>query len=104
MKNKRKRFIELESDNFNGQLCTPRAYKALTLQMSTGDFHSHKKRTVFLTQRQIDKRMDAIIWHVTVKEALRTYIDDLKQNINHEFSFNEFLNQYETDSHYILVS
>ena len=36
---------KVKSDNFEG-LITKDAYKELTLQMSTGDFHAHTKRIV----------------------------------------------------------
>jgi hypothetical protein len=40
--------IKLTSDNFEGQLCTPKAYKLLQSEMSTGDFHTHKHEVVFV--------------------------------------------------------
>lgn len=40
-----KKVIKLKSDNFNC-LVTKEAYKEIRLQMSTGDFHTHKAREV----------------------------------------------------------
>ena len=33
--------VYMPSDNLEGQIFTARAYRELTLQMSTGDFHTH---------------------------------------------------------------
>jgi hypothetical protein len=38
--------IKVYSDNYDGQLMTFDAYKELRLQMSTGDFHTHKTEIV----------------------------------------------------------
>lgn len=43
--------IQLFSDNFNGDYLTPEAYNEVRLQMSTGDFHTHK--VLHLTVRDI---------------------------------------------------
>lgn len=37
--------IQIKSDNFDG-LVTREAYEEIRLQMSTGDFHTHKHSTV----------------------------------------------------------
>lgn len=42
--------IQLKSDNFNG-LVSLQAYEEIRLQMSTGDFHTHKATKVQVSQR-----------------------------------------------------
>lgn len=38
--------IRLHSDNFEGSLMTPEVYYEIKLQMSTGDFHTHKAEEI----------------------------------------------------------
>jgi len=38
--------IKVKSDNFNNELLTFDAYKELRLQLSTGDFHTHRHEII----------------------------------------------------------
>lgn len=49
-----KNLIRVFSDNYDGQLMTTEAYHELRLQMSTGDFHTHKYEWVGLGCIQLD--------------------------------------------------
>lgn len=40
--------IKLKSDNYENALLTIEAYNEVRLQMSTGDFHTHKVETVLV--------------------------------------------------------
>jgi len=40
--------IKLTSDNYENTLVTQAAYEEIRLQMSTGDFHTHKIETVLV--------------------------------------------------------
>ena len=40
--------IRLNSDNYENALVTKEAYEEIRLQMSTGDFHTHKIETVLV--------------------------------------------------------
>jgi hypothetical protein len=42
--------ILVTSDNCELGFFTPKAYKELTLQMSTGDFHTHKHTIIKVTE------------------------------------------------------
>lgn len=44
-----KHYVQLKSDNYDNAILTKDAYKTLRLQMSTGDFHSHKAKNVRLS-------------------------------------------------------
>ncbi len=52
--------IRLFSDNFEGSLLTFEAYKEVRLQMSTGDFHTHKA-----IQLEIEDGIDAEVLDVS---------------------------------------
>lgn len=43
-----KAMILVTSDNYDLGFFTPKAYKELTLQMPTGDFHSHKHTKIMV--------------------------------------------------------
>lgn len=101
---RRKKFIELNSDNFQSQLCTPRAYKELRLQMSTGDFHTHERKIVLLSERQIDKRRETILWDVSRSDLLKQYIQEVKEGVSDDISFKEFLEFYETAHNFIVIN
>jgi hypothetical protein len=40
--------FKLKSDNYHGQLCTAAALTELRLQMSTGDYHTHKAELIIV--------------------------------------------------------
>ena len=51
--------FKVYSDNFNGELMNFATYKEVRLQMSTGDFHTHKVITVInASPEQIELALD----------------------------------------------
>lgn len=54
------KLIKVTSDNYTDQLFTPAAYKELTLTMSTGDFHTHKRESIEVTEPDWDNTIALI--------------------------------------------
>ena len=52
--------ILVTSDNFDNQLMTFEAYAELRLQMSTGDFHSHKYEAIESASNDVIELSDLI--------------------------------------------
>lgn len=50
--------INLNSDNFKDLLCTAEAYEEIVLQMSTGDFHTHKAYPIVMPVEAVEQRND----------------------------------------------
>lgn len=50
------KFVVVNSDNFDDQVMTAKAYRELTLMMSTGDWHTHVAKPVELSRGQLRRR------------------------------------------------
>lgn len=102
---KRKKFIKLTADNYEGSIMTPRAYNYCTLEMSSGDFGSHIKEVVFLTEKEVNSLNDQelILWDLSEKEALKQYFQEVKDGVSADLSFKDFIELTTSNGTYVYL-
>lgn len=101
-----KKFVKVNSQYIkDGLYCTPKAYREVTLRMSTGDFATHKKEVVYLSEKEIVKQDDLnnILRHITFNEAIKDFLFIVKELGLTNRTFNEHIQFLETKTNYILI-
>lgn len=99
MQTRKKKFIKLFSDDYDGQIMTQKAYIAVCLTMSSGDHGAHRIERVLLTEKEIAAAIDKdqILWHVTHDDALEDFFQYIRDTndltITAESYFENFIGQ-----------